>query len=649
MRHERGWAGWLAGQGGWAATVAAHEWSVTPLGPIESWPAELRSAVSLCVNAAIPMAIWWGPDLTVIPNLAARPVFGEERFAAALGRPVSQVWPDALPRIRSEMAELMAGGTAFFDQDSLAPYDRDVAGQETFLSYSYTPISDPQGRVLGVLCIFTETTSQVLARRRADTIAGLGHQLATGHSEAETLTAAVAVLAGNTADHPAAALVAAGTDTNLIITGYGQTEPAPALAAKVAAHAATVHSPCPAGAPDPAGVEGGWHGYLLTPADPTRPALVLVVAHHRQRPFDTGMEQYFALLATLMSGAISTMRGREESRRAREQAQLADLSWRAAVLHSIQDPIVIFDHNGTVVELNQAFTDLFGHSLDHGPLAPPYPWWPTDTEDPDGAAHIRALHDSLLADPRPVDAEVRFYTTDRRPIWVHTRGSYLHTGDTTLHIRSLRDITRDRAAQQRRSAAVGLATELGTADDLATLLSIAEHAFDLLFEGTTTLQVDLDTTRYLHGGASLTAADLAPQVTAGLAGDPDPDTRQLRPGILLTATAGTGTSRAWIQFPRPRRITADEMSIADLLAHAFALAVDRLVLTDQAADRETHLRQALESHQHIGQAIGILVERHRILPGAAFDRLKTASQNRNLKLRELARRVIETGAEPEQA
>jgi hypothetical protein len=44
-----------------------------------------------------------------------------------------------------------------------------------------------------------------------------------------------------------------------------------------------------------------------------------------------------------------------------------------------------------------------------------------------------------------------------------------------------------------------------------------------------------------------------------------------------------------------------------------------------------------------------LVARHRLVPGQAFDRLRSASQNRNLKLREVARRVIETGLEPEEA
>lgn len=54
-------------------------------------------------------------------------------------------------------------------------------------------------------------------------------------------------------------------------------------------------------------------------------------------------------------------------------------------------------------------------------------------------------------------------------------------------------------------------------------------------------------------------------------------------------------------------------------------------------------RQALESRDLIGQAKGILMERHRITAAGAFDLLRDASQRRNVKLRDLARQVVEAG------
>ena len=65
------------------------------------------------------------------------------------------------------------------------------------------------------------------------------------------------------------------------------------------------------------------------------------------------------------------------------------------------------------------------------------------------------------------------------------------------------------------------------------------------------------------------------------------------------------------------------------------------------AEREQHLRLAIDSHEEIGQAVGILVERHRWTPATAFEQLKRSSQDTNTKLREVARQVIESGADPD--
>jgi GAF domain-containing protein len=61
---------------------------------------------------------------------------------------------------------------------------------------------------------------------------------------------------------------------------------------------------------------------------------------------------------------------------------------------------------------------------------------------------------------------------------------------------------------------------------------------------------------------------------------------------------------------------------------------------------EDDLRMAVDTRGTIGQAIGILVERHKILPKQAFDMLVKASQNRHIKLRDVASYVIHTGVDP---
>jgi ANTAR domain/PAS fold len=76
------------------------------------------------------------------------------------------------------------------------------------------------------------------------------------------------------------------------------------------------------------------------------------------------------------------------------------------------------------------------------------------------------------------------------------------------------------------------------------------------------------------------------------------------------------------------------------------LCVTHVAAATALAEREQHLRRAIDSHEEIGQAVGILVERHRWTPATAFEHLKRSSQDTNTKLREVARQVIESGAEP---
>jgi transcriptional regulator with GAF, ATPase, and Fis domain len=68
-----------------------------------------------------------------------------------------------------------------------------------------------------------------------------------------------------------------------------------------------------------------------------------------------------------------------------------------------------------------------------------------------------------------------------------------------------------------------------------------------------------------------------------------------------------------------------------------------------SARLDTDLHGAISTRRDIGVAMGILMERHGLSADEAFARLNTASQETNTKLREVARRVAETGESPSRA
>jgi GAF domain-containing protein len=65
-----------------------------------------------------------------------------------------------------------------------------------------------------------------------------------------------------------------------------------------------------------------------------------------------------------------------------------------------------------------------------------------------------------------------------------------------------------------------------------------------------------------------------------------------------------------------------------------------------AIDKEKNLRKAMESRELIGQAMGILMERHRTTASQAFDLLVLVSQRTNVKLRAIAEELVQTGSLP---
>lgn len=206
------------------------------------------------------------------------------------------------------------------------------------------------------------------------------------------------------------------------------------------------------------------------------------------------------------------------------------------------------------------------------------------------------------------------------------------------------------AASERRAAAARMGRDLAAEDDLATLLGVAKHGLGALFEGECTIQLGVGSDPQVNGEPEWIPSDgLRPEVAIGLAEPPSPEVVSERAGIVLVPLSVSGVCRAWVQFAAPRRVIVEELIIGDLFAQAFAIAVDRLVSQDLADKREGQLRQAVEGHKVIGQATGIMMERHRLTAAVAFELLRVASQNRNIKLREIAERVIATGQEPDSA
>lgn len=298
------------------------------------------------------------------------------------------------------------------------------------------------------------------------------------------------------------------------------------------------------------------------------------------------------------------------------------------ILDSLHDAVVVSDADGVVLRVNEAFTRLVGYRTDQGPFRPPYPWWPEGQE--------------LAA-----RGEFELRRADGGTVWVSlTTTTIAIPGEPGVPAwaTTLRDITAERTARARRAAAAELSGRFATAHDLTAVLITAVAGFTELFDGDSVVEVATGGRRSLFTASGpVDEVALLPEELQRIPDGPPAHGERLD-GLLIKPQA-SDSCRAWVRFPTPRVITEDEVIVGSLLAEAYGLAVDRVTAADQAADRVENLQRAVESHRTIGQAIGILVERHRLTPRDAFARLSKRSQDTNIKVRELARKLVETGEE----
>jgi signal transduction histidine kinase/ActR/RegA family two-component response regulator len=150
-----------------AALLRDTDWAATALGPMEQWPQSLRIAVSICLNSRFPMFVWWGPELVNIYNDAYIPVLGK-RHPQAFGAPARAYWSDIWDVLGPQVDAVMLRGQATWNERVLLLMERNGFPEETYFTWSYSPIYDDAGGIGGLFCACTEETGYVAAERERD-------------------------------------------------------------------------------------------------------------------------------------------------------------------------------------------------------------------------------------------------------------------------------------------------------------------------------------------------------------------------------------------------------------------------------------------------------------------------------------------------
>jgi PAS domain S-box-containing protein len=144
------------------ALTRAHDWSQTPVGPIESWPQTLKTTVGTLLHSGFPMFLWWGNDMIQFYNDAYRPSLGDEgKHPRALGQKAIDCWPEIWSIIYPLIDQVRTSGKSFYLEDQLVPIYRNGKIEDVYWSFSYSAVIGDSGEIDGVLVICTETTKKV--------------------------------------------------------------------------------------------------------------------------------------------------------------------------------------------------------------------------------------------------------------------------------------------------------------------------------------------------------------------------------------------------------------------------------------------------------------------------------------------------------
>jgi len=186
-----------------ARRVREFDWASTPVGAMADWPQSLKTIVRVMLDSRYAMWLGWGAHFTFFYNDAYGAMSLGPKHPWALGRPAREVWAEIWPDIGPRAESVMQTGRATWDEGLRLFLERRGFPEETYHSFSYSPVPDDRGNVGGLLCVVNEDTERTLGERRLRTLQELAaHTTRASRSVEQACETAARTCATNPYDLP---------------------------------------------------------------------------------------------------------------------------------------------------------------------------------------------------------------------------------------------------------------------------------------------------------------------------------------------------------------------------------------------------------------------------------------------------------------